>query len=78
MIRQHDTPGPDANNFCSTGNVTDNDCGSGAGNARHVVVFRNPVTVVTEIFCPARKVQAVTKCLTGVAALCDRREIQYG
>jgi len=48
-----------------------------AGNAGHVVVLGNPVTVETEFFSMPCKLQTVAKRLASITALCDRSQIQY-
>ena len=48
MVRQHDAAGADADSRCSASEITDDDGGGGAGNARHVVMFGNPVARVSE------------------------------
>ena len=44
MVRQHDATRPDADGFCTPGNVADAHRRSSAGNAREIVVFGQPET----------------------------------
>ena len=50
MVRQHDAAGADADCFSTAGDVADDDGRGGAGDARHVVMFGEPKTMVAPDF----------------------------
>ena len=78
VIRQHDAAGADANGFGAAGDVCDDDGRGGAGDARHVVVLGEPVTVVAPSLGVLREVERVAQGVGSGCALRNRREVEDG
>ncbi len=64
--------------FGPAGDVTDDDSGRGAGDAGHVVMLSQPVTMVAPAFGMLGKIERVVKSLSGVATFADRGKIENG
>jgi hypothetical protein len=78
MIRQHDATRADADGRRGGGDAGNQNSGGGAGDPRHVVVLRQPVTAVAQSLGMLREFNRVAKGLCGIAAFQNGREIQDG
>ncbi len=78
MVGQHDAAGTHPNRGCATSHMPDQYRSGCAGNARHAVVFGQPITLETQAFRVTRQVQRVAERLGGVAAFGDGGEVEYG
>ena len=59
MVGQHYSTRTHTQGCRATGYMPDDDCGRGAGNARHVVVLCNPVPVIAQSFGMLGEAQAI-------------------
>ena len=57
-------------------NVRERDGGCRAGDARHVVVLRHPISMKAQRFCVSGKIGGVQECLTRRTAFRHRGEIE--
>ena len=76
MVGQHDPARTDANLGRARSDMADDDRGSGAGDARHVVVFRQPETVIAQLLRMPREITRSLKRISYRAALHDGRKIE--
>ena len=76
MIRQHDAAGTHADGRGAASEITDDDGGRGAGNARHVVMFGHPVARVTKRFGMLSQIQALGQGLAWCFTEDDRNEVE--
>ena len=76
MVRQHDAAGTHADRGRRTSDVPDQHRRRGAGDARHVVVFGQPVAGIPPALGMLRQIAHVHERLGGIAALADRREVE--
>ena len=78
MIREHDSTSPDTNRLGSRSDVSNDDgCGC-AGDADHVVMLGQPVTVVVPTFGMLGEIQRIPESLRGSRASGHESEIQNG
>ena len=76
VVRQHDAACTDPNGAGASRHMANqNRCG-GAGNARHAVVLRQPVALITPGFGVLGQVKRVAKRLRGIAALRNRGVVE--
>ena len=76
MVGQHDAAGADADGLRAARDMGHNNGGRGAGDARHVVVFGEPIAPVAQPLGMAGKVERIGERLRGIAALRDRRQVE--
>jgi hypothetical protein len=76
MVGQHDAAGTDADALCATRHVADQHGGGRAGDARHVVVFGQPVAAVAQRIGVLGQFQHVGEGGGGVTALADRGQVK--
>ena len=76
MVWQHNAAGADADSFCSTCHMADDERRGGAGDARHVVMFRQPKTLVAPDFRVFREVERVVQSDSSGRSLGNGREIK--
>jgi len=77
MIRQHDAARADANRSRRASHVRDDDRRGCAGDARHVVVFGQPVAREAPPLDMLGKIHRMTEGIRGGSTLDDGRKIQY-
>ena len=68
VVRQHDATRADANRVRAARDMADHDGGRGTRDAGHVVMFGEPVTVITPAFGMLREVERVAERLRGIGA----------
>src|SRR5262245_2171480 len=78
MVRQHDPSGTNADALGSFGNVSNDDRGRSAGDTGKVVMFRQPIAVVTPFLNVPGKIEGIAEGESGVATLNDRGKIKDG
>src|SRR5215204_4805209 len=76
MVGQHDPAGPHANSRRAAGEITNYDGRCCAPNAGHVVMFGNPVALVTKRFGMLREIDALVQSLARFLTQDDRNEIE--
>jgi len=76
VIRQHDAARADANRFRAARHVADHDRGRRAGNARHVVMLRQPEALVVPLFRMLGEVERIPERVRRRGARGDRREVE--
>jgi hypothetical protein len=72
VVRKHDPAGADPDAFRLASNMADDDGSRRAGDARKVVMFRQPVTMVAPTLCVLREIHRVSEGQRGIAILKDR------
>ena len=77
MIRQHDAAGADTDDLGASSDVADDNRRGCAGDAGHVVMFRQPKPFVTPDFRVLREIERVSQSGCGGRPLGNRREIEY-
>ena len=77
MVRQHDAARTDANRRRSASEITDHDGSRGARDAGHVVMFGDPVALVTKRFRVLREIKTLAQRLAWCFTKDDRNEIEY-
>jgi hypothetical protein len=78
VVGQHDAAGTDPDARSVSGDVADQHRRRAAGDARHVVVFGQPITVIAELLAPLREIAHVAEGIGDLAALGDGRKIEHG
>ena len=78
VVGQHDPAGPDADRAGTASDVADADRRRRAGNARQIVVLRQPVAGVTGGLSMLREVEGIGERIGGRESFADIREIEYG
>ena len=78
VVGQHDATRADADGRGAGGDMADDDGGRGTRDARHVVMFGEPVAVVAEPLGVAGEVERVLQRLADGAAFRYGREIEDG
>ena len=68
MVWQHDAASPDPNGARAGGNMRQSNRRGGARNARHVVMFRHPVSLIAQCLDMAGQIERVPQRLASVAA----------
>ena len=68
MVWQHDAASPDPNGARAGGNMRQSNRRGGARNARHVVMFRHPVSLIAQCLDMAAQIERVPQRLASVAA----------
>ena len=78
MVWQHDPTGADPDPFRSAGDMTDHHRRRGAGNSGKVMMFRQPISMITPFLGVAGQIESVAKGQRGVAPFDDGRKIEQG
>ena len=78
VVGQHHATGADPNLLRATRNVTHQDCGCRTRHPVHVVMFRDPIAVISPALGVTRQIERVTQRLRGIAAFDDGAEIENG
>src|SRR5690242_12541577 len=78
MVRQHDSARPDTDALGPTGDMTNHHRGRGAGDSGKVVMFRQPIAVITPALGMLGEIEGVAKGERRVATLNDRRQVEKG
>ena len=78
VVRQHDAASPEPQRRGAPGQVANQHRCGGAGNARHVVVLRQPVAMVTPALRMASQIQRVAKRLGRQTTFGNGHQIQHG
>jgi len=77
VVRQHDAARADPDGGRAAGDMSDDDGCRGAGDAGHVVMLGQPEAPVMPPLGMLREIERVAEGVGGVAALVDRRQVQY-
>src|SRR6476646_7035254 len=78
MIGQHDSARAYANSFGASGNVSDDDGSSGAGDPDHVVVLSQPETPIPPALSVLRQIERMVQGVRRGGSLGDKRKIKNG
>src|SRR5829696_305369 len=76
MVGQQDAARPDANGRRAAGDITNYDGRCSSPNAGHVVMFGNPVALVTKRFGMLREIEALVQSVARCLTEDDRNEIE--
>ncbi len=76
VVGQHDPAGPDPDGARRAGDIGDDDRRRGTGDARHVVVLGQPVTLIAERLGMDGELAGPRQRRAGILALGDRGEIE--
>ena len=72
VVRKHYPASADADASRFSGDVSDDDRSGRAGDPRKVVMFREPVAMVSPLFCVLREIDRISKRQRRIAAIDDR------
>ena len=78
MVRQHDSARAHANGFGASGNISDDDRSSSAGNADHVVVLGQPETPIPPALSVLRQIERMVQGVRRGGSLRDECKIKNG
>jgi len=78
MIRQHDAAGANADRLGSPSHIANYDRSGGAGNAGHIVMFREPDALVAPRFRVLRQIKRIAQGFGSGSTLGNRRQIENG
>ncbi len=78
VIRQHDSARTDADGFGISRHVADQHGSRRAGDAGHVVMFRQPKSLVAPLLRVLRERERVTKTFRNRSAFANGREVENG
>jgi hypothetical protein len=76
VIWQHDSARAHANSLGASGNISDDDGSSSAGNSYHVVVLRQPESAIAPAFGMLSEIEGMMKSIRRGGSLCDECEIK--
>jgi hypothetical protein len=76
VVGQHHPARADADAFGPASHVADDDSGRGARDARHVVVLRDPKSLIAKAFCGSGKLERLRERLARGLAERDWGEVE--